>query len=755
MKYIISLFLIASVFCPVKAQQISGTIYGNNPNGSRETLPSANVHWEGTQQGVSADLNGNFSIERPAGGNNRLIASFIGFRNDTIEVPAGTNHVEFDLWEGFMLGEAVVSVRRRGNYISRINPIQTETITTGGLQKMACCNLAESFENSAAVTVGFADAVSGARQIQMLGLSGIYTQMLDENIPTLRGLSSIFGWNYVPGPWLQALQISKGSSSVVNGFESTTGQINMDFKQPNDTEALFINLFASDDRRLEANITSATPVSNGLWTGLMIHGSRENMEHDKNNDSFLDMPKTQQINLYNRWVYENHEKMLESRTGFKFVYDEREGGQKSEIAHPRYQIDITNRNFNVFNKTGFAFGSREGQSIGIINAFTYHELNSAYGAKSYDGKQNSLYSNVLVSTFISNTFHQIVTGGSFKYDRIDEHFSDTLTIGNTERESFSFVREEYVPGVFAQYTYSGTGRITFIVGLRGDYHNRFGMRFTPRTNIKFDITENIIFRASAGRGFRSPNVISDNIGFLASSRHYSDLQSIKNLSIEKAWNYGANLTFFIPMHGNEPMSVSLDYYRTDFKNQAIMDMEFDSRRIYFYNLRDYHRQAKSYANAWQVDINATLFRGFDVYAAFRMNETKVTYSLGETPREMEKPLTSKYRGLLNLSYATNFQKWKIDVTAQLNGSARLPGDGYFADEQRSPAYPLYFAQITRKTKRLDIYIGCENILDYKQPNPIINADNPFGAGFDASQIWGPLMGRKFYAGIRLTLGELK
>ena len=763
MKYLILLFFTISICCSLNAQKINGVVYGIDHDDQRITLPAANVYWEGTGQGATTNADGKFSIDKPTGGKNRLIASFTGYQSDTISVPSGNYQVEFVLIEGVMLSEAIISARQRGSYLSRITPIHTEFITGTGLQKMACCNLAESFENSASVTVAFTDAVSGAKQIQMLGLSGIYTQMLAENIPTMRGLASTFGWNYVPGPWLESIQVSKGTSSVVNGYESTTGQINLEFKKPNQTEPLFLNLFGSNDGRMEANLTSATPVAKYLWTGLMLHGSTEQMEHDVNHDGFTDMPKTKLYNVYNRWVYENPEKEVESRTGFKFLYDERDGGQISEIA--RYQTHIENRNFNVYNKTGFAIGKHEehnedeeceeqheDSSIGIITNFTHHEINSTYGVKTYSGKQNTFYANVLVSSFIANPSHKYVAGGSFMYDGFDESYSDMLTVNNNDAPilPYRLLREEFVPGAFFQYTYAGNEKLTVIAGLRGDYHNRYGMLFTPRTNVKYNITDDIIFRVSAGRGYRSPNVISENIGYLASSRHFN-IQSIKDLDIEKAWNYGANLTFYIPMPGDKTVTIGMDYYRTEFDNQAIVDMEYDRRQIYFYNLN-----GKSYANAWQIDVNATPFTGFDIFAAFRVTDTKVTYSNNNQIFTAEKPLTNKYRGLVNLSYATKFEKWKFDVTAQFNGSSRLPNLNGFNDaEERSPAFPLYFAQISKKTKRLDIYAGCENIFNYKQKNPIIDAGNPFGTDFDASRIWGPLMGRKFYVGMRLRIGEIK
>lgn len=734
---------------------IKGVVYGIDNSGTKIELPNASLFWADSQQGKSTDIKGRFTIEIPTNKTNpRLVASFVGYQNDTLTIIAGAEEVEFLLTEGVMLGEATVRSRMRGSYISKLIPQQTEIITKAGLQKMACCNLAESFENSATVTVGFTDAVSGAKQIQMLGLSGVYTQMLDENIPTLRGLASTYGWSYIPGTWMEAIQVSKGTSSVVNGYESTTGQINLEFKKPDNTEPLFINLFAANDYRMEANVTSAVKINDKLSTGLMLHASTDPKEHDVNNDGFMDIPKTKLFNVYNRWVYENPDKQLESRTGFKFLYENREGGQLKNMPSPRFTTDILNKNFNVYNKTGFAVGHKEGQSVGIINSFTYHEQNSEFGAKLYDGKQLSYYGNAMLSSYIGNTSHKYTVGASFMYDQFDDYFTDTLRVNNPQgTPRTGMYRQEIVPGAFAQYTYSYLEKFTLILGLRGDYNSRFGTLITPRANLKYSIIDDIVLRLSAGRGYRSPQVIAENIGLMASSRNYN-IALINDLDIEKAWNYGANLTFYIPMYDDRKLTLGLDYYRTDFDNQAVVDMEYNRGQVFFYNLK-----GKSYANAWQADINFTAFEGFDIYGAFRINDTKITYSKDGREHLVDKPLMSQYRGLLNLSYATKFEKWKFDVTAQLNGPARLPNlpetNGYLNVNEKSPAFPLYFAQITKKTRRLDIYVGCENIFNYMQHDPIINPQNPFAANFDSSRIWGPLMGRRFYAGIRLRIGEIK
>ena len=741
----------------VHAQLISGHVFSDE-NGKKTALEGANVFFPKTGKGVISVSDGSFSLKRENGDPLQLIVSFVGHISDTIHLSGNKDeHLEIILKKVVELSEAVVTSYQVGTIISTFTPLKTETITKAGLQKLACCNLSESFENSATVTVGFTDAISGAKQVQLLGLSSVYSQTMSENIPTLRGLAATYGWSYTPGSWLESIQISKGASSVVNGYESISGQMNLEMKKPNQTEPLFINLYADFSGRYEGNVTAATQVTKDLWTGLLLHASGEWQEHDTNGDTFMDQPKSKLVNAYNRWFYLN-ENGLQSRTGVKFLYETRESGQTTHGAaqdSERYITAIDNKGMTVENKTGFPVGSKEGQTIGFINSFTHHEQNSVFGKKTFGGTQNSFYSNLLFTSHIGEEIaHKYTVGASFLYDSYKTNYSDLLPV------SFSLLpqtaltqldRDETVAGAFSEYTFSPSERFTFILGLRGDYNSRYGWLITPRTNVKYNITDNIIVRASAGRGFRAPNVIAENIGLMASSRKF-DVNTISDLNIESAWNYGGNVAFSIPIWNERKMSVSVDYFHTEFENQAIIDMERDNRNVYFYDL-----QGRSFADVMQIDVSLTPFKGFDVYTAFRYNNTQITYTdIDGTNYQREKPLSSQFRGLVNLSYATNFKRWVFDVTAQVNGQSRLPNLGGYTDESEfSPTFPVYFAQITKNSKRFDVYLGVENILDYKQQHPILNYDAPFSDSFDSSRIWGPLMGRKAYIGARIRIGELK
>jgi outer membrane cobalamin receptor len=736
----------------INAQILKGHVY-TVENGKKTPLVGANVYFPKSSNGAIADENGAFQITRKAGDGAYLFAGLIGYNTDSLLVTEANSPLEFILAEGVHLDEVVVEKSRDGVVLSRLSIGKTELITKTGLTKMACCNLSESFENSATVTVGFTDAISGAKQVQLLGLSGLYSQLLTENIPTHRGQFSTFGWSYVPGSWMESIQISKGASSVVNGYESISGQINLEMKKPNFTEPLFINLFADHLGRYEANITSASKVANNWWTGLLVHGSAETDTHDYNDDTFMDMPQSKFVNLYNRWFYLN-EDGVQSRTGIRFLYDSRNAGQDEHLHtitdnddHGElYKTTIRNKGFTVENKTGFAVGEREEQSIGIISSFNYSDENLIYGRKTYDGKQRSFYTNILFSSGFGDA-HRYTTGVSFAYDNYKILFEDALFYSVTPRTAID--RSEAIPGAFAEYTYSYKDKFTFVAGVREDYNSRFGWLFTPRVNVRYNVLEELVFRASIGKGYRSPNAIADNIGLLATSRKL-DVDAIDALDIERAWNYGGNISAYIPVGGEKTLTLSLDYFHTQFENQAVIDIERDRNMVFFYNL-----QGISKADVWQIDASASPFKGFDIFAAFRYNNAEITYSDNDVHYTKEAPLTSRYRGLINLAYATKLRKWVFDFTAQINGPSRIPGlNGYNSETRHSESFPVYFAQITKNTKRFDIYIGAENILDFKQENPILNADLPFGQDFDSSLVWGPIIGRKIYAGIRWRIGKL-
>lgn len=740
LKILLLNIIIAAPSC-IYAQSISGVVKVKRSSGDSEPLPYATVYWPKAKISVETDEKGRFTLNSKRDGEAVLIATYIGYSKDTVVIENGKNFAEFVLVEDNELNAVKVLGKQQGNYLSKVTPVKTEVISAAGLCKMACCNLAESFENSASVTVGYSDAITGARQIRLLGLSGIYTQMLDENRPVMRGIASPFGLSYIPGQWLESIQIAKGPSSVVNGLEAITGQINLEHRKPTAEQPFFLNLFLGSSLRSEANVASSLQLNKKWSTVILGHFSTDPKGHDGNHDGFRDEPISRQFNIANRWLYQS-DGGVQVRFGFKALYDDRLAGENGFSKDTPRSLDIwgsniKNKGLNGYLKVGIPLDKGNSQNIAVVADFSHHSLDSYFGMKDYNASQNSAFMNLMYQN-TKNENHKFTLGISGQYDNIDETLSDFFFVGPDQMRNMLYPgRVESSVGVYGEYTYHYGEKLSVVTGLRLDNNSEHGVLFTPRFNLKYSFVPDLVFRANVGRGFRSANIVADNLGMLSTGRA---IVIDDKLDMEDAWTYGANITGYFPLGEGEKASLSFDYFRTDFNKQVIVDQERDYSKVWAYNL-----DGPSYTNTYQVDFNMEPLERFTTLATFRYTDSKVSlHGKGLT----ERALTSRYKGVLNLQYATRMNKWTFDFTAQLNGPSRIPD---FAGGGESPVYGMLFAQVTKKLKNLEIYVGGENLTNYRQKHPIISADHPYSPDFNSTVIWGPLMGIKVYAGIRLTI----
>lgn len=286
--------------------QIAGMIMEANEKNEHIPLPGANVYWLDTTIGTVTDMDGMFRITYKEE-YTKLIISYIGFTTDTLDI-TGPGTLRHWLRPVSKLDEITVEGKVKPRAISFFEAQNVINVSSAELLKAACCNLSESFETNPSIDVNFTDAVSGTRQIKMLGLTSPYILIATENIPSIRGASQANGLSFIPGTWVESIQITKGAGSVVNGFESIAGQINAELQKPTFDDKIFVNAYASANGRLEFNTHINTKVSDKWSTGFYIHGNRRDKEFDKNNDSFLDAPLAKQINVMNRWQYTDPEK---------------------------------------------------------------------------------------------------------------------------------------------------------------------------------------------------------------------------------------------------------------------------------------------------------------------------------------------------------------------------------------------------------------------------------------------------------------
>ena len=716
-------------------------------------LMGAEVYWNGTQIGVSTDDNGTFTLKRTEN-SNTLVISYIGYKTKTIKV-TNSEALHIQLEPQSALEEVVVTQKRANTMKSQWQVANLHTMSSGELLKAACCNLSESFSTNPSIDVNFSDAVTGNKQIKMLGLTSPYILMAEENIPAMRGASQAYGLSFVPGTWIESIQITKGAGSVINGYESISGQINYEIEKPINARPFFLNLYTSEDSRYELNAHTKVKLSDKWATSLLAHGNVRQRKSDHNHDGFIDNPIGNQINLLNRWQYSNAEKGWVSFVNLNYMKDERQAGQidynplTDKGTTNAWGSEVNSERFTLSNKTGYVFPDTPYKSIGLQNSFQSHRQDSYFGLNSYDIHQKSWYGNLIYNSIIGNTQHKFATGLSGTYDDYNEQLTTSALAGD-------FSRIDRSVGAFFEYTYDNSSNFSFVAGIRADSHNNLGNFITPRFHLRYNPWKQATFRLSAGRGKRAANVIAENQQLLASSRQLhiigGDGGKLYGLNPEIAWNYGASFLQAFKIWGKNA-ELSVDFYRTHFDNQVVVDLDHSPQQALFYNL-----DGKSFANSLQAEVSISPAKGLDFKAAYKYYDVQTQF----TKVQLEKTLTPKHRWFANIAYETpdthenNHSQWKFDVTFNWLGEQRLPTTATnplaYRLSDYAPSFATLNAQITRVfSKTFEVYVGGENITNYKQANGILAADAPFGAYFDSTMQYAPAFGQMYYAGLRFKL----
>lgn len=646
------------------------------------------------------------------------------------------------------LEEVKITKKQKGIKKSYTLTANTSLITSKELLKAACCNLAESFETNPSIDVNFSDALTGTKQIKMLGLTSPYLMITEENIPSVRGASQAYGLSFTPGTWIESVQITKGAGSVINGYESISGQINTELLKPLNDIPFFLNAYGATDSRFELNTHFNKKLSDKWATSLFVHGNARVAKNDMNNDGFLDNPLGKQINVLNRYQYYDAESGLVSFINFRYMNDKKQTGEldfdkdRDRGTTNHWGSEINTERFDVSTKIGYVFPDMPYQSIGFQNSFNSHKQDSYFGLNLYDIRQNSFYSNLIFNSIINNTMHKFTTGLNFTYDQYQEFVNIV-----------DYSRIDNSVGAFFEYTYDNTDNFSVILGGRVDNSNRLGFFVTPRLHVRYNPWKNGVLRFSAGRGKRSANIFAENQQLFASSRTFSILDNngkVYGLNPEIEWNYGISFSQKFKLF-NKNAEAGFDLYRTDFQNQAIVDIMQSPQDVLFYNLK-----GSSFANSLQVEFNYELIQNLNLRTAYKYYDIQTDYLRGT----FQRPLQAKHRFLGNLEYETTAsdegKQWKFDYTFNWSGKQQLPYTASNPAEDQfpdfSPSYAVMNAQVTRIFSPVfEVYIGGENIGNYKQQKAILGANDPFGPNFDASVAYAPIFGQMYYAGLRFKI----
>jgi len=741
MKFKLLFFLFFLVLKSYSQEYLTGNISYLNEENKSISLEGVSIYWLDSSVGVVSDENGFYSIPFQES-KNKLVFKMLGFNDDLIEIITLKKYNHVMIESSSKLDEVIISKRQKTIQKSYFKTQNITNVSSDELLKAACCNISESFETNPSIDVNYSNAVTGVKQVKMLGLESPYLLITEENIPMIRGASQVYGLSFIPGTWVESMQITKGSGSVVNGFESISGQINVELKKPYSDSPFFVNVYSNNMGRNEINIHGNKIINDKLSTGLYLHANKNSSINDKNNDGFLDNPTSDAFNLFNRWQYINTEKGLVSFLGVRFMKDEKIIGENTQdmvfIRDP-WRGEINTNRFDSNFKFGYVNPSIPYQSIGFQMAYSNHDQDSFFGIRNYNINQSSFYSSLIYNTILGSTLNKIKFGFNYSYDDFDEV---------VDKKNIFYSRIDKSFGGFFEYSYDSMDAVSLVAGIRYDVHNNLGDFFTPRLHMRYQPFEKSVMRFSVGTGRKSSNIFSENQNIFATGRDIQILNKsgkFYGLDSEKAINYGFSFRqgFFI---NNREGDITFDYYVTDFKNQVVVDWETQGE-LSFYNLN-----GKSFAKSLQIDFEYQISDNVLIKSTFKNFDVKKQYVSGFK----QNPLTPKNRFFTNIEASTNERengsKWKFDLTYNWIGTQRLTSHTELVDfDGYSPSYSLLNSQITRDfSNKLEVYIGGENIGGYTQSNPIIGGD-PFGADFDTSLIYAPIHGALFYLGLRLKL----
>ena len=742
MKKHILLLLILFSLKPYAQENLDGRVLAKEAG---ETIPliGANVFWLNTQIGTITDEEGKFSLPY-LGTEELLVMSYIGFKSDTLSIKENRLLIQFlDESDSESLDEVTLTKRRKAIQKSYFEAQNIIYVNSDELLKAACCNLSESFETNPSIDVNFSDALTGTKQIRMLGLTSPYLLITEENIPMVRGASQAYGLSFTPGTWIESIQITKGTGSVVNGFESIAGQINTEIKKPFSDVPFFFNLFTSANGRQEANLQGNWKINDKWSSGMFVHGNQRTEKIDGNGDDFLDVPLTKQINVLNRWQYINSEKGWVGFGTIRLMQDQKQVGalefnnENDRGQNRLWGSEINTNRIDASLKTGYVFPEFSFRSFGFQSAYSQHKQEAYYGFRVYDIDHQSLYTNFLYNSIIGNTKNKFKAGLNFSYDR----YLETV-------DTFYFNRSDSSLGSFLEYSYDNLENFTLVAGVRLDIHNRLGTFVTPRLHLRYLPQVNTIIRFSLGSGRKAANIFAENQTLFGTNRQINILKnggSIYGLNPEKAWNYGASIRQIFNLLGSGG-DITLDYYITNFTDQVVADWESEGQ-ILFYNLEGLSR-----ANSFQLSIDYNLSQSMSLRFAYKNYDVKTTYDSGF----LQLPLQAQNRFFANFGWESKRNakqaQWRWDLTCHALGKQRLVSNQRDPAGSYSPAYSLWNSQLTRAfSSKFELYAGIENLGNYKQLSPIVGVEDPFGINFDTAQIYAPIFGRMVYVGLRWNL----
>lgn len=730
--------------------------YGEVKDQQQVVLPDAVVVWTGTSIGATTSETGEFVLPLPSDTTHLplRLAVIYGDAQDTFLIDDLHVYWSLEMTASVGLKEVVIKDAVSGAYISVLQPVKTEIINRAELRKAACCDLAGCFETQSTVQPTTTNILTNAKELRILGLSGVYNQVLLDGLPTVIGLTYTYGTGSIPGSMLENIWVVKGANSVAQGFEGMVGQITVYPREGGIAEPVTADVLLNSFG--EQHYNAATAVKKNKWSNyLALHYSHPGGKWDRDNDQLLDLPLLTRYGIYNKWRYrKENEKGWSSFVAARWVKEERIGGQT--FFHPdadagtssAYGQILRYQQPELLTKTGYRFDPNH--KITLLASVSAQQQDSWFGLTSYRAQQQYAYANLQYEWYWGpKKLHELKAGSSYRRLHLNEDiaFAPADTLGRTYDGNYR--TNDAIPGFFAENTLHLDGdRWVLITGLRADHHQRYGWLAVPRALLRFTPSADMDWRLSAGRGWRNVYLFPENTALLAGNR---DIQFTEALDPERSWNVGINMIRRRTIRQIQ-CTATADVYRTWFQNQFFPDYDTSPTLALISNFRE-----TSVSNGIQVELSAQWTKRVELKTAWNYLDVFRRYD----GQKKVLPFNPRHRVLGVLTLRSANLRWQLDLNMHWYGEQRLPDTRLNPEPLRrpdyAPAYTIASSQLkyTFPKEQVELFIGCENIMDFRQLRPVPGWEQPFARGFDPAFAWGPVRGREWYVGCHYQLQKPK
>ena len=714
-------------------------------------LEGASVIVKDFNFGTITDASGAFSLSLSNIKNPKITISYLGYKSFNLKITKISNDLgNIELVSDDKLDEVVISGTLKP--VSRLkSPVSVEVYAESFFKANPTSSIFEALDIINGVRPQLNCNVCSTGDIHINGQEGSYTMILIDGLPTVSGLSSVYGLSGIPQSLIERIEIIKGPASTLYGSEAIGGVINLITKIPENASRFSFDSFTSNWGDLNLDLGHQYRLSKKINGLLGVNYFKYSNPVDNNSDGFTDLTLQDRISVFNKL---NIGKRLSFAS--RFVYEDRWGGEMNW--NPTFRGGNLVYGESIYTSRVELFGTYKfNNEISFQFSFNDHNQNSVYGTTLFKADQSIAFGQFIWNRTIKK--HDLVIGAAYRFTFYDDNTTATFN------EFLGINKEEItqLPGVFIQDEIKFNELNSLLLGFRYDYNSIHGTIFTPRLNYKISNQDlSSILRISIGSGYRIAQIFTEDHAALTGAR---DVVFLNDLDPETSWNINLNYVYKMYLKQGHILNFDASIFRTDFSNKILPNYDTDPNLIIFDNL-----SGKSVTQGISLNFNSVFQNGLRI----SLGATYIDSYIDSKGLKTIPYLTEKFQGVWNIKYEFQKSNITLDFTGTITGPLKLPLLGDLDPRsQFSPTFNIINLQLTKGwNNSYELYGGVKNILNFTPAdNSIARAfdpfdrevkfdasgaaqvspGNPYALTFDPSYVYASNQGSRFFIGFRYYL----